>query len=33
MGGLVVARQDVDLLALIGIMKLVGGVLGVWGGT
>ena len=30
MGGLVVAREDVDLLALIGIMKLVGGVLGVW---
>ena len=30
MGGLVVAREDVDLLALIGVMKLVGGVLGVW---
>ena len=30
MGGLVVAREEVDLLALIGVMKLVGGVLGVW---
>ena len=30
MGGLVVARDEVDLLALIGVMKLVGGVLGVW---
>ncbi|MGI9165868.1 MAG: trans-sulfuration enzyme family protein [Pyrinomonadaceae bacterium] len=30
MGGLVVARDEVDLLALVGVMKLVGGVLGVW---
>ena len=30
MGGIVVARDEVDLLALVGVMKLVGGVLGVW---
>ncbi|MDQ3666971.1 MAG: PLP-dependent aspartate aminotransferase family protein [Acidobacteriota bacterium] len=30
MGGIVVARDEVDLPALIGVMKLVGGVLGVW---
>ncbi len=30
MGGLVVARDEVDLPTLIGVMKLVGGVLGVW---
>jgi cystathionine gamma-synthase/methionine-gamma-lyase len=30
MGGVVVARDEVDLPALIGVMKLVGGVLGVW---
>jgi len=30
MGGVVVSRDDVDLLALVGVMKLVGGVLGVW---
>ena len=30
MGGLVVARDGADLLALVGVMKLVGGVLGVW---
>jgi cystathionine gamma-synthase/methionine-gamma-lyase len=30
MGGVVVARDEVDLSALIGVMKLVGGVLGVW---
>ena len=30
MGGLVIARDEVDLPALIGVMKLVGGVLGVW---
>ena len=30
MGGVVVARDDVDLPTLIGVMKLVGGILGVW---
>ena len=30
MGGLVVARDEADKLALVGIMKLVGGVLGPW---
>ena len=30
MGGIVVARDEVDLPALVGVMKLVGGVLGVW---
>jgi len=30
MGGLVVARDEVDLPTLIGVMKIVGGVLGVW---
>ena len=30
MGGLVVARDVVDRAALVGVMKLVGGVLGVW---
>jgi cystathionine gamma-synthase/methionine-gamma-lyase len=30
MGGVVVARDEVDLPALIGVMKLVGGVLGTW---
>ena len=30
MGGLVVARDDADKLALVGVMKLVGGVLGPW---
>jgi cystathionine beta-lyase/cystathionine gamma-synthase len=30
MGGLVVARDAVDMTALVGVMKLVGGVLGVW---
>ena len=30
MGGMVVARDEVDLPTLIGVMKLVGGVLGVW---
>jgi cystathionine beta-lyase/cystathionine gamma-synthase len=30
MGGIVVARDEVDLPALIGVMKLVGGVLGTW---
>ncbi len=30
MGGLVVARDNADLLALVGVMKLVGGVLGTW---
>jgi cystathionine beta-lyase/cystathionine gamma-synthase len=30
MGGLVVARDEADLPALVGIMKLAGGVLGVW---
>lgn len=30
MGGVVVAREEVDLPSLIGVMKLVGGVLGVW---
>jgi cystathionine gamma-synthase/methionine-gamma-lyase len=30
MGGVVVARDAADMLALIGTMKLVGGVLGVW---
>ena len=30
MGGLVVAREEVDRAALVGVMKLVGGVLGVW---
>lgn len=30
MGGLVVARDAADLASLIGVMKLVGGVLGVW---
>ncbi|HEY8188661.1 MAG TPA: PLP-dependent aspartate aminotransferase family protein [Pyrinomonadaceae bacterium] len=30
MGGVVVARDEVDLPTLIGVMKLVGGVLGVW---
>jgi cystathionine gamma-synthase/methionine-gamma-lyase len=30
MGGLVVVRDEADLASLIGVMKLVGGVLGVW---
>jgi cystathionine gamma-synthase/methionine-gamma-lyase len=30
MGGVVIARDEVDLPTLIGVMKLVGGVLGVW---
>jgi cystathionine gamma-synthase/methionine-gamma-lyase len=30
MGGVVVARDDADLPTLIGVMKLVGGILGVW---
>jgi len=30
MGGIVVTRDAVDMMALVGIMKLVGGVLGVW---
>jgi cystathionine beta-lyase/cystathionine gamma-synthase len=30
MGGVVVARDEVDLPTLIGVMKLVGGILGVW---
>jgi cystathionine beta-lyase/cystathionine gamma-synthase len=30
MGGVVVARDEVDHLTLIGVMKLVGGILGVW---
>jgi cystathionine gamma-synthase/methionine-gamma-lyase len=30
MGGLVVAGDNADLLALVGVMKLVGGVLGTW---
>jgi cystathionine beta-lyase/cystathionine gamma-synthase len=30
MGGIVVARDEVDLPTLIGVMKLVGGILGVW---
>ena len=30
MGGLVIARDQRDLLTLVGVMKLVGGVLGVW---
>jgi cystathionine gamma-synthase/methionine-gamma-lyase len=30
MGGLVVARDEADAAALVGVMKLVGGVLGVW---
>lgn len=30
MGGLVVARDEADLPSLIGVMKLMGGVLGVW---
>lgn len=30
MGGLVVVRDEVDLPTLIGVMKLVGGILGVW---
>src|SRR4051812_28357076 len=30
MGGLVVARDEADLPALVGIMKLAGGVMGVW---
>jgi len=30
MGGVVVARDAVDLATLIGVMKLVGGILGVW---
>jgi cystathionine gamma-synthase/methionine-gamma-lyase len=30
MGGLVVAHDETDLLALVGVMKLAGGVLGVW---
>jgi cystathionine gamma-synthase/methionine-gamma-lyase len=30
MGGLVVARDEADRAALVGVMKLVGGVLGVW---
>ncbi len=30
MGGIVVTRDEVDLPTLIGVMKLVGGVLGVW---
>ena len=30
MGGIVVAQDEVDLPALVGVMKLVGGILGVW---
>lgn len=30
MGGVVVARDAADMMALVGVMKLVGGVLGVW---
>ena len=30
MGGIVVAREEADRAALVGVMKLVGGVLGVW---
>jgi cystathionine gamma-synthase/methionine-gamma-lyase len=30
MGGVVVSRDEMDSLALVGVMKLVGGVLGVW---
>lgn len=30
MGGLVIARDEADLPSLVGVMKLVGGVLGVW---
>lgn len=30
MGGIVVSRDEMDSLALVGVMKLVGGVLGVW---
>jgi len=30
MGGLVVSRDEMDSLALVGVMKLVGGVLGIW---
>ena len=30
MGGLVVSRDEMDSLALVGVLKLVGGVLGVW---
>ncbi|MGH9967136.1 MAG: trans-sulfuration enzyme family protein [Pyrinomonadaceae bacterium] len=30
MGGVVISRDEADLLALVGVMKLVGGVLGVW---
>lgn len=30
MGGIVVSRDEMDNLALVGVMKLVGGVLGVW---
>ena len=30
MGGVVVARDEVDLPTMIGVMKLVGGILGVW---
>jgi len=30
MGGIVVARDEMDLPTLIGVMKLVGGILGVW---
>lgn len=30
MGGLVVSRDEIDSIALIGVMKLVGGILGVW---
>jgi cystathionine beta-lyase/cystathionine gamma-synthase len=30
MGGVVVVRDEADLIALVGVMKLVGGILGVW---
>ncbi len=30
MGGLVISRDEMDSLALIGVLKLIGGVLGVW---
>jgi cystathionine beta-lyase/cystathionine gamma-synthase len=30
MGGIVIGQDEVDLAALVGVMKLVGGVLGVW---
>jgi cystathionine gamma-synthase/methionine-gamma-lyase len=30
MGGMVIARDGADMMALVGVMKLVGGVLGVW---